>query len=181
MAVIIGCCTLFRPGPLSAQEPKLTNIIVTNTQENLLLYLTVEGAFTEPMKEAVMKGISTEFVYYIKLFKSRNYWTDKSLADLTLTHSVQYDTEKKEFHVKRSWEPEKRHMAKSFEEAKSLMCEIESLKVAPIWILEKGIQYQIQAKAELSKKTLPYYLHYVVFFISLWNFATDWYAVDFTY
>ena len=181
VAGIIGLSLFVRSSLAFAEEPKLTNIIVTNTKENLLLYLTVEGAFTEPMKELVMKGVPTEFSYYIKLFKSRSYWMNKSLADLTLTHSVQYDTKKKEFHVKRSWEPEKKHVVASIEDAKSLLCEIDSLKVAPIWILEKGIQYQIQAKAEFKKKTLPYYLHYVVFFISLWDFATDWYTIDFIY
>jgi hypothetical protein len=28
---------------------------------------------------------------------------------------------------------------------------------------------------------LPFYLHYVLFFLSFWDFETDWYTVDFIY
>jgi len=35
--------------------------------------------------------------------------------------------------------------------------------------------------AELDKIRLPLYLHYVFFFLSLWDFETDWYAVDFLF
>jgi len=37
------------------------------------------------------------------------------------------------------------------------------------------------AKAELNKLTLPFHLHYVLFFVSLWDFETDWYTIDFVY
>ena len=35
--------------------------------------------------------------------------------------------------------------------------------------------------AELNKIQLPLYLHYVFFFLSLWDFETDWHSVDFRY
>ncbi|NQT10914.1 MAG: DUF4390 domain-containing protein, partial [Desulfobacteraceae bacterium] len=41
--------------------------------------------------------------------------------------------------------------------------------------------YQIRAKAELGKLTLPFYLHYILFFVSLWDVETDWYTIDFIY
>ena len=61
------------------------------------------------------------------------------------------------------------------------MSEIDSLKTVPLSRLEKGSQYQIRAKAQLSKLTLPFYLHYVLFFVSLWDFETDWYTIEFMY
>ena len=36
-------------------------------------------------------------------------------------------------------------------------------------------------KAELEKVRLPLYLHYVLFFVSLWDFETDWFTIDFIY
>jgi len=44
-----------------AQNATLTNIIVTNTRDDLLVYLNVEGAFTEKMKKAILSGVSTTF------------------------------------------------------------------------------------------------------------------------
>jgi hypothetical protein len=61
------------------------------------------------------------------------------------------------------------------------MTEINSLKIIPLNRLEKDEQYQLSVKAEVSKKTLPLYLHYILFFVSLWDFETDWYAIDFIY
>ncbi|MGA8181415.1 MAG: DUF4390 domain-containing protein, partial [Desulfobacterales bacterium] len=72
-------------------------------------------------------------------------------------------------------------MTQSFDEAQKLMTEIDSLKIVPLKQLEKGGHYQLRAKAELSKVTLPFYLHYVLFFVSLWDFETDLYTVDFIY
>ena len=61
------------------------------------------------------------------------------------------------------------------------MATIDGLKVVSLGKLEKGRQYQLSAKAELNKLTLPFYLHHVLFFVSLWDFETDWYSVDFIY
>jgi len=164
-----------------AQEARLTNIVVNNTRDDLVLYLNVEGAFTEEMKNAVLNGVPTTFSFFIDLYRVRNFWFNESISDQTITHTIKYNNLKKEFSVNRSWEPEPLTGIPSFEEAQRLMTQIDSLKVVPLSRLEKGHQYQIRAKAELSKVTLPFYLHYVLFFLSLWDFETDWYTVDFIY
>lgn len=164
-----------------AQEAKLTHIIVTNTRDDLLIYLTVEGAFTEKMEKAVQSGVPASFSFFINLYKSRSMWLDRNLADIEIVHTIKYNHLKKEFIINRSWDPNSPVIAQSFAEAKKLMAEIDSLKIIPLKTLEKGKQYQIRAKAKLSKLTLPYYLHYVLFFLSMWDFETDWYTIDFIY
>ena len=163
-----------------AQDARLTNIIVTNTSDDLLIYLNVEGAFTDEMKKAVLSGVPTTFSFFVTLHKVRNLWFDKNLADIKIAHTIKYNNLKKEFSVIRS-ESSESVVTQSFEEAQKLMGEIDSLKIVPLSMLEKGSHYQIRAKAELNKVTLPYYLHYVLFFVSLWDFKTDWYAIDFIY
>jgi hypothetical protein len=103
------------------------------------------------------------------------------MAAIKVTHTIKYDHLKDEFIVTRSWGENKTFDTESFDEARRLMSEIESLKVISLDKLEKGRRYQIRSKAELSKMTLPFYLHYVLFFVSLWDFETDWYSVDFIY
>ena len=61
------------------------------------------------------------------------------------------------------------------------MSDLSGLKVLALKELEKGSQYQLRAKAQMSKVTLPLHLHNVLFFLSLWDFETDWYAIDFIY
>jgi hypothetical protein len=168
-------------GSAMAKEAKLTNIIVTNTRDDLLIYLSVEGAFTQKMEDAVNSGVPASFSFFINLYRTRGIWFDKRMADLTVTHTIKYNSLKKEYTVSRSWDSSSPVVVQSFGAAKKLMTEIDSLKVIQLGWLEKGKQYQIQAKAKLSRVTLPYYLHYVLFFLSLWDFETDWYTIDFIY
>ena len=164
-----------------AQDATLTNITVSNTQDDLLLFLNLEGAFRDEMKQAILSGAPSTFSFFAKLNRVRSLWFDKDIADLEVTHTIIYDNLKKEFTVTRSWKDNNPEVTKSFDEAKKWMTEIDSLKIIPLNRLEKGEQYQLRVKAEVSKKTLPLYLHYILFFVSLWDFETDWYTIDFTF
>lgn len=183
VAVFFAASILFMSihGLAMAKDAKLTNIIVTNTRDDLLVYLTVEGAFTQNMEDAINSGVPASFSYSVNLYRSRGMWFDKKLVDLTITHTIKYNSLRKEYSVTRSWDTNSPVVVRSFDTAKKLMAEIDSLKVIPLEQLKKGNQYQIQAKAKLSRVTLPYYLHYVLFFLSLWDFETDWYTIDFIY
>lgn len=179
--IILFCLMFLIQNLAFSQEAELTDIIVTNTRDDLLVYLNVEGAFREKMQKAILSGVPTTFSFFVSLFKARDLWFDKKIADIKVTHTVKYNILKKEFIVKRSWENGEPLVTQSFEEVKKLMTEINSLKIAPLNALEKGLNYQIRAKAELSKLTLPFYLHHVFIFLSLWDFETDLYTIDFIY
>ena len=164
-----------------AQEAKLANIIVTNTRDNLLVYMNVEGAFTEEVKQAVLSGVPVSFSFFVELDRNQDFWPDEAIVSEKITHTVKYNNLKKEFLIERSWETGDPVVTKSFEHTKKLMTEVDSWKVVQLDRLEKGSRYQLRAKAELSKRTLPFYLHYVLFFVSMWDFETDWYTIDFIY
>jgi len=180
-AILIIIASLFLQHSVLAQDAVLQNIIVTNTRDDLLVYLSVEGAFREKMIKAIFSGVPTSFSFFIELYQVRNLWPDKKLADIKITHTIKYDNLKKEFTVIRSWNEDKPVTTQSFLEARKLMSDVDGINVVPLKLLEKGRRYQIQAKAQLSKLTLPFYLHYVLFFVSLWDFETDWYSIDFIY
>jgi hypothetical protein len=164
-----------------AQNARLSNIIVTNTRDDLLVYLNVEGAFTDKMNTAILTGVPTTFSFYISFYQARNFWFDNKVKDIKVTHTIKYNNLKEEFIVTRSWEKSGPQATQSFDAAQKLMREIDSLKIVPLKQLEKGRHYQLRAKAELNKVTLPFYLHYVLFFVSLWDFETDLYTIDFIY
>lgn len=180
-AAILAGLILLLPSMSHAQDAILTNIIVTNTRDDLLVYLTVKNAFPAKIEETITSGVPATFSFYITLYLVRGFWPDKEVTELEVTHTIKYDNLKKEYVVTRSWEETQTAVVKSFGEAKKLMTEIDSLTIVPLSKLEKGRQYQIRAKAKLSRLTLPFYLHYVLFFVSLWDFETDWYTIDFIY
>lgn len=164
-----------------AGEAKLTYLRINNTRDHLLIYLNIDGAFQDKMEEAILAGVPATFTYYIKLYQIRDLWFDKEISNIKAIHTIRYDSLKKEFYIHRSWENTASIVTKSLAEAKLLMSQINSLEITDLSKLSKGHQYQILAKAELSKVTLPFYLHYVLFFVSMWDFETDWHSTSFIF
>lgn len=169
------------PSALHASEATLSEIIVTNTQEDLLVFFEIKGCFTRQMEEAILNGIPTTFTIFVNLYRTRTFWLDETIASLKIEHTIKHDSLKKEFRVRRSEDHGRERVYRSFAAAKTAMAEVKNIKIAPLEALRKHGKYQLQVKAELEKVRLPFYLHYVLFFVSLWDFETDWYSVDFTY
>ena len=183
LPLCVWMCFFWGPhlADVHANEAILRDMVVTNTRDDLLLYLNVDGAFHEKMHKAIISGVPTTFSFFVNLYAVRTAWIDKKIIDLKITHTIKYNSLKKEYSVLRSWESGKKFVTPSYAEAKKRMAQINSLKIISLEQLEKGQRYQIRAKAQLSKVTLPLYLHYVLFFVSLWDFETDWYTIDFIF
>ncbi|MCF8110389.1 MAG: DUF4390 domain-containing protein [Desulfobacteraceae bacterium] len=170
------------PTELCAEEARLADMVAGNTRDNLLLFVKVKGAFTEKMNQAILNGIPTSFTFRIVVEKINPLLIpNKTIAEHRVTHTVKYETLKKRFTVKRSWEDNRALTTDSFEEAQKWMSEIKSLPIALIKKLEEDKRYRISAMAELDKVELPFYLDYVLFFVSLWDFKTDWHSIEFIY
>jgi hypothetical protein len=169
------------PQVASAKEARLEDIIVTNTKDHLIVYFCVEDCLTEDMNRAIMNGIQTKFTFIVKLYEVRSVWFDRKITDIRVTHMLEYNTLKNVFTVYLPEYATKKITTKDAEEAYKLMTEVVALKVARLDVLKKESQYQLRLKAELDKIELPLNLDYVLFFLSLWDFKTDWYTVIFKY
>ena len=179
--IVFLCFLLVLPGTGFAQVAKLTNIAITRYHDDLLFKINLDGAFREDMNQAIMSGVPATFSFYIKLNRVKDLWFNSNIADIYLTHTIKYDTLKKVYTVSRPWKNSDPVVTESFKEAQELMTQIDGLKIVQLNSLEKNGHYQIEAKAEVSKLTLPFYLHYVFLFVSLWDFETDWYIINFVY
>ena len=176
------CLFLLFPGMVWGQDARITNVIVTNTRDDLILYFRVQGCFTDDLQQAILNGVPTTFTFLASLDQVRNFWKDKNLASLEIRHTVKYNTLKNEFVITRSEHSGQPVIAKTLAEAKKAMAEVENLRISKLESLERNHRYQVRLKAELSKITLPFYLHHVFrFFLFLWDFETDWHTTDFIY
>lgn len=165
---------------LASQDAFLKNIVVTNTRDDLITYFDVEGAFTDKITEAVLSGIPTSFVFFVSIYKTQPGF-DRKMSETEIISTIKYNKLKEEFTVSRPWKSEIPSVTDSFEKAKALMVEIDNLKVVPLDQLKKGENYQVRIKAKMSSVTLPLYLHYILFFVALWDFETDWHTIEFVY
>ena len=166
---------------VNAREAFLKDIEVCNTENHLLLYFKVDNCFTEDMKAAIDSGIITTFNFFIRVYEVRGLLWDKKIAKIKVNHDIQYDSLKKVYMIRLLEKDDKPIFIKDFDEAKERMSEISGLRVADLQELQAGTRYQVRMMVELDKIRLPFYLHNVFVFLSLWDFETDWYSIDFRY
>ena len=167
--------------PLLAREPVLTNIAVTKDEQHLLVGFSVRDCFNEDMEKAIHAGIKVTLTFFFEVNEIRNWWWDKEIAYLKISHHIAYDNLKRNYVVTLTEGDGRAIRVKDFVEAKRLMSRITDMKVAALHELDETRRYQVHMMAELDKIELPFNLHYVLFFLSLWDFETDWYTVDFRY
>ena len=180
MAVVSGYC-FFASMAHAKDMAEIHDIRLVNTRDDLLTYFKVTNAFSDKINQAIMNGVPTTFSFYVALYKSDNSWLDKNIADIQIKSTIKYNSLKKEFSVLRPWKSENPIITQSFDEAKTLMTEIDNLIIIPLNKISKGDKYQLRMKAELDKVTLPLSLHNIFFFVSYWNFETNWYLINFSY
>lgn len=157
-----------------ASGAELTNLVIKNTSENLVVDLKIKGVFTEDMKEAVLSGILVSFTFLIHFYEVHDFWFDKKVISIKTIHKIQYKALKNEYRILRSWEKRDQLVVNNFEKARELISEIDGLEVIKLTRLKKGEQYRLKVKAELNDKIY-------LFFAFPWEFETDWYAINFIY
>ena len=171
---------LFSPLPIHAETARIKDILVTNNSTHLLVYARVTNCFTKDMDAAILAGIPTTFTFPLELYQVRSRWLDNKLIRLTIRHTIKYDNVKKLFYVTSHGDKEPTPF-QDYESAKQAMADLNGVQVALLKALKRGEYYYVQIKAKLDKVRLPLHMEYIFFFVSLWDFETDWYQEGFYY
>jgi len=162
--------------PFSAfcQKASIKDIDIKKTNGAWKLSFDLENCFTEKMDEAIQSGVRTTFNFYINLYQKRSWWKDRKLADVEFRHTVQYHPIQKVYLV-RLGEDYSSLTASSLEEAKKMMSKVRELSFQSSLPVEPGVPAYLRIKAELDPVRLPLHLEYLLIFVSLWDFETDWF------
>jgi hypothetical protein len=179
--LILLLCLFLLPAESLAAKAEVTDLFTTNTSDNLLVYLKVENCFTKDMEEAILAGIPTTFTFVLELYRERRYWFNKKESFLEVRHTIKYDNVKKIFYVAFTGNGRNPEQFKEFSKAKIAMSELNGTVFTPLKQLTKDGRYCMRVKAKLEEVRLPLHLEYVFFFVSLWDFETDWLRQDFIY
>jgi hypothetical protein len=165
---------------LSAENAGIKDLLVSSNTEHVLVYARVTNCFTKEIEAAILAGVPTTFTFVVELYKERSYWLDSRIAQITVNHTIKYDNVKKLFLVLADGEKEIVAFP-DFEGAKRAMTDLNGIQIVPLKTLEKNAYYYVRIKAKLDKVRLPFHLEYVFFFVSFWDFETDWYQQRFFY
>jgi hypothetical protein len=175
MKTIIVFCFLFLCCPFLSEgrDAMFTDLLVTNDADHLLVYGRVTNCFTKAMESAILAGVPTTFTFLLDFYQERHYWPDKRLARRIVKNTIKYDNVKKIFNVS-STDSKKSATFQTFDNAKTAMAELNGVALIPLNALTNGNSYYIMVKAQLDKVRLPLHMEYLFFFVSLWDFETDW-------
>lgn len=172
---------LFSPVKSFGVEARITDFLITSASGNVLIYFRVKNCFTMKMEEAIQAGIPTTFTFVVELYQERDKNFDKLESSFEVKHTIKYDNIKKIFYVTYTEKGKKTEQFTYMFQAKTAMSDLNGFAVIPLKRLVRDKRYYVRVKAKLDKVRLPLHLEYVFFFLSLWDFETDWYRQDFIY
>lgn len=170
-------------GSESSDQPGIADLIVTNTEKEVLIYLSLENCFTRDMEEAIFAGITTTFVFTVELYRNRSLWFDKKETVVEARHSIKYDSVRRIMNVAYSYkglhrEPEQ---FSEISRARRAMEELNGLPLISLEKLERGKPYYLHVRAKLERVPLPLDVKGTLTFTPQWYFETDWVRQDFVY
>jgi hypothetical protein len=158
----------------------IVDVDLERSRGNLEVSFRLHDCFSPKMEEAIRAGIPTTFRFRIIVEKQRRFPLFRSpLVDIVFEHTIKYDRLRNRYRVQLPEQSDREVTTPDFEEAKRTMSTVKDLPLIPLWRLGDRSSYQVLLKAELSKFYLPLLFRYIFFFVSLWDFETEWYKVTF--
>ncbi len=159
-------------------EPSFSDITVTTSNNYLLLFATLDNAFTPQMLEGLHSGIPIHFSFFIELNQTDKGWNNERVT-METRHVISYDTLKESYKVEIEESGKRFFTFHKLVDAQNIANEINGLKIIELIDLSPDTSYTVRMRAELYKKKLPMGLHEVVPFVSLWDLKTNWYTIAF--
>jgi Domain of unknown function (DUF4390) len=158
----------------SSAEARITDLIIRDSQDELLVDLKIEDYFTEEMQAVVLKGIPITISFSISFYEVLDFWFDNKLVQKKEYNSIHYDPLRKEYRIQRPWKKSGSAGEKDFLKAQKCLSGIKGLDIISFSRLKKGAHYQLWVKSEL-------YDRYPPFSGTPFDFKTDWYTVNFIF
>ncbi|MCI5133751.1 MAG: DUF4390 domain-containing protein [Candidatus Electrothrix sp. AW2] len=162
------------------KEPVIDEVVISTTNDYVLLFATVSHCFTDEMLEGVRNGIPLTFRFDIRLNRIQRNWFDAKLIEHKINHTLSYNPIKEEYQIAFA-EKKQPEVTRSLKEAKEMMANIDGLRLYPLNNIRVSTPYALKIKATLVENTFPFSMHSIIPFTSLWNFETDWRTVEFSY
>jgi hypothetical protein len=182
LSIVFSILLLWSPAFADEElEPHIADILITTSQTHLLLFCSIKNSFTPEMVEGIHNGIPITFTFLVELELVKRKWLDKTLTEMTFQHTLSYDSLKEQYEIHRSEKTNNPVTTESLEKAIEIMVELNGVKIIHRDEMNPDAPYAIHVKAKLAEKTLPLYMHYIIPFISLWDFETDWRTIEFRY
>jgi hypothetical protein len=178
VVILLVAACLIVPLVSYGKDARMHDVLVTSDGNEVLAYVRISNWVTKDMESAIMTGVPMTVIFMIDFYQQKPGWLDKRLAQIRIKHSLKYDEVKKIFHFS-STGAKKSADFTDMESAKQAMAELDAVQLAYMNNLSQGVSYYVDVKAKLDEIRLPLHMEKLMFFVSLWDFETDWYHQPF--
>ncbi len=160
--------------------PSISELAVSNSQDMLLAYFSLENGFTPEVLDSLRSGVSIKYIFDVELLIDRLF-KRKRIVRKTVTRVVSFDSLKGEYRVSFGPQIPRIVSVRNLEEASKEAFQINDVAIMPLARLVRGKMYvlRVRASAEQASSTLPFERLMRIF--PKWGFETDWREIRFTY
>ena len=149
-------------------EPGITDLQIAVDGRQVMVSLTLVGAFDSRLVERVSTGLPTAILYRFELDKDRRRWYDRRLAESTLEAVALYDAVERQYTINYKLDGKLigSHTVHDREALEQAMTRVQSLPVLTLPEVSRSWRLLVKARAELGSRTI----------LSLFpaTLATDW-------
>jgi len=158
--------------------PKLTDLLITNNERNILLYTRLTEGFNKDTESQIAAGVQKEYILQFKIYEERKYLWNKEIKSGKIRRNIQYDNLKKVYMITGLGDSSPAEFD-DISSAQNALADYSGIAVIPISELKKGKKYILKVKVLVEKFRLPFKLERVFFFVSYWDYATKWHKQSF--
>jgi len=157
------------------QAPTFSELAVNNTETELLLYASLQDAFTEEMTGSLQSGIPLQFRFYVQL---RERDSGYEAGKWEFVHRLTYDTLQENYRLANDEQRNARIFA-DLAEAKKAMASLNGAPLLKLSALKPDTVYTLRLRADLYQRNFPGGV-VARTVMKLWDVKIGWHEFSFT-
>lgn len=171
---------LLLPVVMTPAVARAAGISITHAETALVdsvywLDATIAYDLSEPVIEALDKGVPLTFLLEIDVTRMRDMLWDEDLATLQQRYQLQYHALTDQYLV-RNLNSGAQHALPTLGIALSVMGTVIDLPILDRKLLQPGERYLVNLRAALDIESLPVPMRVIAYFSSDWRLASAWYT-----
>ena len=129
---------------------RISNLVVSNSDNALLVNVVLLGALPNGIVEGLGTGIPATVRFQVELWQYNAWWVDRRVVAKLVERHVLYDVLTREYRVRAvQGETREPYVTRDVWEAERVLSEIRTLRLAPTGSLRPDELYYVRVRAEV--------------------------------
>jgi hypothetical protein len=150
LAVALGLLLVAGTASGAAPPLRISNLVVTSSENTLLVNLVLLGAMPDAVVEGLATGIPAAVRFQLELWQYNSWWVDRRVVAKLVERQVVYDVLTKEFRVTPvQGEEREPYVTRDVWEAERILSELRGFKLTEMTHLDLNELYYVRVRAEV--------------------------------